>query len=114
MQIEALIEYVALFRQGDSTIEARKGLLREQRSLLIRRMEDMQKSLDRLNQKIDPVSYTHLDVYKRQSLNRSSWEPVPFCFLEKRISICSIARWLKKVNENNFKRKLILFCSLLY
>lgn len=53
VQIEALIEYVALFRQGDSTIEARKGLLREQRSLLIRRMEDMQKSLDRLNQKIN-------------------------------------------------------------
>lgn len=31
LQIEALIEYVALFQQGDSTIGARKALLLEQR-----------------------------------------------------------------------------------
>lgn len=32
VQIEALIEYVALFQQGDDTIDARKALLIEQRS----------------------------------------------------------------------------------
>lgn len=53
VQIEALIEYVALFQQGDATIDARKNLLIEQRNELIDRMEDMQKSLDRLNNKID-------------------------------------------------------------
>ena len=53
VQIEALIEYVALFRQGDSTVEARKEILLEQRERLLERMEDMQKSLDRLNDKID-------------------------------------------------------------
>lgn len=52
VQIEALIEYVALFAQGDETIEARKALLIEQRDQLVQRMEEMQKSLDRLNYKI--------------------------------------------------------------
>ncbi len=52
VQIEALIEYVALFRQGDGTQEARKALLVEQREQLQTRMADMQRSLDRLNEKI--------------------------------------------------------------
>lgn len=43
VQIEALIEYVALFQQGDDTIDARKALLIEQREQLLARMEDMQK-----------------------------------------------------------------------
>ena len=51
--IEALIEYVALFQQGDATIDARKAILIEQREQLIERMADMQRSLDRLNDKID-------------------------------------------------------------
>ena len=53
VQIEALIEYVALFRQGDATAEARKNILVEQRERLLERMADMQSSLDRLNQKIE-------------------------------------------------------------
>ena len=53
VQIEALIEYVALFQQGDETIQARKALLMEQRDQLVERMAEMQKSLDRLNDKID-------------------------------------------------------------
>lgn len=53
VQIEALIEYVALFQQGDATIDARKAVLIEQRNHLMERMEDMQASLDRLNLKIE-------------------------------------------------------------
>lgn len=49
IQIEALIEYVTLFQQGDATLDARKALLIDQ---LLERMEQMQQSLDRLNQKI--------------------------------------------------------------
>ena len=52
LTIEALIEYVALFQQGDATIDARKAILIEQREQLIERMADMQRSLDRLNEKI--------------------------------------------------------------
>jgi len=53
VQIEALIEYVALFQQGDETLDQRKALLVEQREQLTARMADMQRSLDRLNEKID-------------------------------------------------------------
>jgi len=52
LPIEVLIEYVALFQQGDSTAEARKELLIEQRNQLISRIDDMQKTLERLNFKI--------------------------------------------------------------
>ena len=52
VEIEALIEYVALFKQGDETIDARKGILIEQRRRLEERMVDMQRSLDTLNLKI--------------------------------------------------------------
>ncbi len=53
VQIEALIEYVALYRQGDETLEARKELLMAQRRQLAARMEDMQRSLERLDYKIE-------------------------------------------------------------
>lgn len=53
VQIEALVEYVALFQQGDATLDARKALLVEQREVLVSRMAEMQASLDRLNAKID-------------------------------------------------------------
>ena len=52
VQIEALIEYVALFQRGDETVEARKALLIEQREQLTARMEEMQQSLDWLNHKM--------------------------------------------------------------
>lgn len=52
LPIEVLIEYVALFRQGDSTIEARKELFMEQRRLLLEKMENIQKTLERLDYKI--------------------------------------------------------------
>ncbi len=53
IQVEALIEYVALFQQGDSTTEARKQILLEQRAQLLVRMEEMKRTLERLNAKIE-------------------------------------------------------------
>lgn len=70
VQIEALIEYVALFQQGDSTIGARKALLIEQRNQLLRRMQAMQESLDRLNYKIQ--NYERSIVPAEQRLQRAS------------------------------------------
>ncbi len=52
VQIEVLIEYGALCRQGEGTEERRKEILLEQRALLLGRMEKMQRSLDRLDYKI--------------------------------------------------------------
>ena len=68
VQIEALIAYVALFQQGDSTINARKELLMEQRDQLMERMADMQQSLDRLNHKIE--RYEQVLVQKEKELLR--------------------------------------------
>lgn len=53
LPIEVLIEYVALVQQGDKTIEARKEILVEQREQLMARMNQMQKTLDILNHKIE-------------------------------------------------------------
>ncbi|MCB6569427.1 MerR family transcriptional regulator [Eubacterium limosum] len=53
LPIEALIDYVALFQQGDITVEARKTILVEQRDVLVEHMKEMQSTLERLNQKIE-------------------------------------------------------------
>jgi len=53
LPIEVLIEYVGLVQQGDQTIEARKEILKEQRKQLVARMEEMQKTLDMLDHKIE-------------------------------------------------------------
>lgn len=53
IQIEALIDYVTLFQQGDHTREARKQILVEQRELLNARVSEMQETLDYLNTKIE-------------------------------------------------------------
>jgi len=52
LPIEVLIEYVGLFQQGKETSEARKELLIEQRKQLVIRMDDMQKTMERLDYKI--------------------------------------------------------------
>ena len=53
VSIEALIEYMQLYAQGDGTLAARKALLEEQRDQVLERMSEMQAGLDRLNYKID-------------------------------------------------------------
>ena len=53
LPIEVLIEYVGLVQQGDQTIDARKEILKEQRELLAGRMNEMQKTLDILDHKIE-------------------------------------------------------------
>jgi Predicted transcriptional regulators len=53
LPIEVLIDYLSLLQQGNETVEARKELLTEQRKQLILRMEEMEKTLERLNRKIE-------------------------------------------------------------
>ncbi len=52
LPLEVLIDYMSLVQQGDSTIETRKEILREQRALLAARIAEMQKTLDLLDHKI--------------------------------------------------------------
>ncbi|MEJ2599372.1 MAG: MerR family transcriptional regulator [Anaerolineales bacterium] len=52
LPIEVLIQYFELVQQGDETIDARKGILVEQREQLLARMKEMQETLDLLDYKI--------------------------------------------------------------
>lgn len=53
LPIEVLIDYVSMFQQGDSTIDTRKELLIDQRKALAEKIEEMKKTLARLDYKID-------------------------------------------------------------
>lgn len=52
LSIEALIEYLTLFRNGEETVSARMDLLIEQQNELQERIDVMQQALDRLKYKI--------------------------------------------------------------
>ena len=52
LPVEALIEYVRLFQEGDSTIAARLQLLLEQRENLLEQRQQIDQTLERLNYKI--------------------------------------------------------------
>ena len=69
LPIEALTQYMNLVMQGDKTIEARKEILINQRDLLAARTQEMQKTLDLLDYKIN--------VYEEALLKKekeSHWE----------------------------------------
>jgi DNA-binding transcriptional MerR regulator len=70
LPIEVLKDYVRLFLQGDDTIEARKNLFIEQRKYLIEKIENMKKTLERLDYKISV--YENIIVEKEKSLRRDS------------------------------------------
>jgi DNA-binding transcriptional MerR regulator len=66
LPIEVLIEYVDLVQRGDRTIAARKEILKEQRDLLVERIQEMQKTLDLLNHKIQV--YENAILSKEQAI----------------------------------------------
>lgn len=65
VSIEALIEYMDLFEQGEATLRARKALLEEQRELVRERIADLQAGLDRLDYKIDNYENVIVEAEKR-------------------------------------------------
>jgi MerR family transcriptional regulator, aldehyde-responsive regulator len=64
LPIEVLIEYVTLFQKGDETIAARKELLTEQRKLLAEKMDEMKKTLERLEYKIESYERPVVEIEK--------------------------------------------------
>jgi DNA-binding transcriptional MerR regulator len=62
LPVEVLIEYVGLVQKGDKTVEARKDILKHQRAQVAARMQEMQKTLDLLDHKIE--------VYENALLNK--------------------------------------------
>ena len=68
LPIEVLIEYVNLFQQGDKTIQARKEIFIEQRRQLAEKIEEMQKTLERLDYKI--AAYENIVLEKEKLLRQ--------------------------------------------
>ncbi|WP_288519017.1 MerR family transcriptional regulator [uncultured Brachyspira sp.] len=66
MSIEALIEYIKLYKKGDVTLEARKQLLISQKDVIKERLEEIQNTFDRINYKIK--NYEKLLVEKEKDL----------------------------------------------
>lgn len=64
LSIEFLSQYLTLLRSGDETIDERKNLLIEQRKLLIDRISDMNKTLERLDYKIEIYDEMMKTVHK--------------------------------------------------
>ena len=65
LPIDILTEYVALVKQGDETIVARKAILQEQRDLLASRIAEMQETLDLLDHKIEVYETALLKIEKK-------------------------------------------------
>ena len=68
LPIEALIEYVALYKEGSKTEVSRKAILIEQRDILQERMSSLQKTLDKLNYKID-----NYELLMRNAIQDIDW-----------------------------------------
>jgi DNA-binding transcriptional MerR regulator len=66
LSIEVLIEYLKLMQQGESTISTRKDLLIEQRRLLKQKIDMMQKTLERLDFKIENYSKIGKGIGKKR------------------------------------------------
>ncbi len=64
LSIEFLSQYLTLLRSGDETIDERKNLLIEQRKLIIDRISDMNKTLERLDYKIEIYDEMMKTVHK--------------------------------------------------
>lgn len=64
MEIEILIKYVSLFREGRDTVSERKELLKEQKEKLLIRQKRINDTLERLNYKIK--LYDEIESGKRK------------------------------------------------
>lgn len=64
VQVGALVEYVKLFEQGNSTAEMRKHILLRERNRITAQVAEMQRTLDRLNVKIERYEKDIIPVEK--------------------------------------------------
>lgn len=65
MSIEILIDYVRLCKSEEDTIESRKDILIEQRDVLLNKMAELQKTIDKLNYKIEVYESKLIDAEKK-------------------------------------------------
>lgn len=64
VRVDSLVEYVRLFEQGDSTTHLRKQILVRERDRIATQVDKMQRTLDRLNVKIERYEKDIIPVEK--------------------------------------------------
>ena len=69
MEIEILLEYVNLFKQGKITVKARKRLLEEQREKLIEKQNNINATIERLDYKLE--LYDEIILGKRKDFTET-------------------------------------------
>lgn len=73
MSIESLIEYVNLFNKGKETVDERRKLLIKQREKLIKKQNEIENTIERLNYKIK--IYNDISNGKRKDFLEQIDEP---------------------------------------
>lgn len=68
MSVELIKSYLELYEQGDATIPDRYGLLVEQRRLTAERLEEMNKQMKVIDEKVDTY-YDKMALSKKQAGN---------------------------------------------
>ena len=64
VEIEMLMEYLSLFKEGKSTVNKRKKLLEEQREKLLQKQKNINETIERLSYKIN--LYDEIEAGKRK------------------------------------------------
>ncbi len=70
LPIDVLIDYVSLVQQGDSTMQARMDILKEQRALLAQKIADLQNTLSLLDHKIEYYENSNVTI-ETKSISQS-------------------------------------------
>ena len=65
MSLQEIAQFMALAREGDSTLQARCEMLKKHRESVLERMEEMQRYLDKVTRKYDFYS-KRLKEYEQQ------------------------------------------------
>lgn len=69
VRVDALVKYVRLFEEGDATVGSRKQILLRERDRIAARVAEMQRTLDRLNVKIERYEKDLVPVEKELAFN---------------------------------------------
>lgn len=70
LSIEILVQYVKLFEQGDSSLEARKQLLITQREILMNKVKEIKQTIKRLDDKIEAYESKMIDCENKLKKNK--------------------------------------------
>lgn len=77
LPVEAMIEYVQLYQQGNSTLAARLSLLQDQLNVLLEQKKKTQETIERLEYKISR--------YKRAlKTGKLTWQEPDCCSIQKK------------------------------